>query len=596
MFDKHGGSMGISTIITVLTLLSGVALFLYGMQLMGEGLKQVAGNKLELILYKLTSTPLKGFLLGTVVTALIQSSGATTVMVVGFVNSGLMKLSQAIGIIMGANIGTSITGWIICLSYIDGQQGLASLLSTATISAVVAILGIVFRMFMKKDIFHATGNIMLGFAILMVGMQTMSGAVSPLSQSPAFTSLLTSFTNPVMGILFGILITAVLQSASAACGVLQALSVTGGITFASAFPMLMGVGIGAATPVLLSAIGTGTNGKRTALVYLLNDLFAMLLGSVLFYGTNLVFHYPFLNTVMNPFSIAALNSMYRFAAMLLLLPFVKGIERLTKVLIPNREDDEEDSDTLDLLEDRFLNYPDLALAQCQRAMDSMAENVVKNLARAMDLLDHFDEKKFSKIQEKENRIDKYQDKLDTYLMQMLKRELSSAQSTEVSKFLHCIPDFERIGDYSYEMAKVARDQYEKKQSFSGSAWKDLQVVMHAVKEIMDLTMDSFSTSDRLVAQRIEPLRVWISMLCTEVRHRRISRLKDTRSGIEEGFDYNELVNELERIADHCSNIAVYIIETANNDLDVHDYVSRTKKDRRSRYKEYLTEYRQKYSI
>ncbi|WP_289642185.1 Na/Pi symporter, partial [uncultured Dubosiella sp.] len=285
--------MDINTIVLVLTLLSGVALFLYGMSVMGDGLKQMAGNKLELILYKLTNTPLKGLLLGAAVTAVIQSSSATTVMVVGFVNSGMMKAAQAIGIIMGANIGTSITGWILCLSYIDGQQGIAQLLSTATISAIVAILGIIFRTFLKKDVYRQLGNIMLGFAILMIGMQTMSGAVAPLKDSPAFVSMLTSFTNPVLGIVFGIALTAVLQSASAAVGVLQALSVTGAIVFQSAYPMIMGIGIGAACPVLLSAMGTNKYGKRTALVYLINDVFAMILGTTLFYSVNAFVHFDF---------------------------------------------------------------------------------------------------------------------------------------------------------------------------------------------------------------------------------------------------------------------------------------------------------------
>lgn len=586
----------VDTILTVLGLLSGVALFLYGMSVMGEGLKQVAGNKLELILYKLTSTPLKGLLLGAAVTAVIQSSSATSVMVVGFVNSGLMKLSQAIGIIMGANIGTSITGWIICLSYIDGQAGLASLLSTTTISGVVAIIGIILRMFVKKDKYHALGNIMLGFAVLMVGMQMMSGAVAPLSESPAFTGFLTSFRNPVLGILFGITLTAVLQSASAAVGILQALSITGAITFSSALPMCMGIGIGAATPVLLSSIGTGVNARRTALVYLLNDVFAMLIGSTLFYSANGLFHFPFYTMVLDPFSIAMLNTVYRLLTMLILLPFTHGVEKLTKMLVKDHPDDEddEDTDTLDLLENRFLDYPALALSQCKKAMDSMADNVVKNLMRALNLYDHFEPDTYKKIGVKEKRIDKYQDKLDTYLMQLLSRELSTAQSVQASKYLHVIPDLERIGDYGYEMAKVAKSQAEDNAYFTDISRKELDVMKEAVIDIVDMTLDSFEQDDLRMAQGVEPLRHYISQMASHLRHRRINRMKDTQEAVEQGFDYNELVNDMERIADHCSNIAIYVIETSRREADTHAYVKRLKKEAAAEYQRYMDIYKHKY--
>ena len=340
----------------VLSLLSGVALFLYGMALMGDSLKKVAGNKLELILYKLTNSPIKGLLLGTVVTAIIQSSSATTVMVVGFVNSGMMKVAQAIGIIMGANIGTSITGWILCLSYIDGSSGIAQLLSTATISAIVAIIGIIFRTFVKKKPYSDIGDIMLGFAILMFGMQTMSGAVSPLKENPHFVSLLTMFKNPFMGILVGIAFTAVLQSASASVGILQALSITGSITFAAALPITMGIGVGAACPVLLSSIGTNKNGKRTALIYLLNDLFGMIFWSIVFYSVNAAVHFTFMDMVMSPVNIALLNSVFRIATILILAPFISKIEKLVFFLIKDTDEDNEEQADFDLLEERFLDH------------------------------------------------------------------------------------------------------------------------------------------------------------------------------------------------------------------------------------------------
>ena len=353
----------------ILSLLCGVALFLFGMSLMGDGLKMVAGNKLEAFLYRMTNTPLKGVALGTGVTSVIQSSSATTVMVIGFVNSGMMKLKQAIGIIMGANIGTSITGWILCLSYIGGSGGgIASIFSTATISAVVAVIGIIFRMFCKRSVHKNIGNIMLGFAILMTGMQMMSGAVSPLRENPTFIKMLTMFSNPLAGILVGILFTAVLQSASATVGVLQALSVTGLLTFASAFPIVLGIGVGAACPVLISAIGANKNGKRTALVYLLNDLFGLIMWSVIFYTTNAFVHFTFTDMVMTPVSIALLNTVFRVATVVVLFPFIPKLEKLVCILVKDSAEELEDEADFDLLEERLLNYPALAIAQCHRAM------------------------------------------------------------------------------------------------------------------------------------------------------------------------------------------------------------------------------------
>ena len=339
---------------------------------MGDSLKKVAGNKLELILYRLTNTPLKGLLLGTVVTAIIQSSSATTVMVVGFVNSGMMKVAQAIGIIMGANIGTSITGWILCLSYIDGSSGIAQLLSTATISAIVAIIGIIFRTFIKKKPYSDIGDIMLGFAILMIGMQTMSGAVSPLKENPHFVRLLTMFTNPFMGILVGIVFTAVLQSASASVGILQALSITGSITFAAALPITMGIGVGAACPVLLSSIGTNKNGKRTALIYLLNDLFGMIFWSIVFYSVNAIVHFPFMGEIMSPFRVALLNTVFRLLTILVLAPFIGKIEKLVFFLIKDTDEDNEEQADFDLLEERFLAYPALAIGQSHTAFPQLS--------------------------------------------------------------------------------------------------------------------------------------------------------------------------------------------------------------------------------
>ena len=585
--------MGVTSI---LSLLSGVALFLYGMSVMGDSLKKVAGNKLELILYKLTSTPLKGILLGTAVTAIIQSSWATTVMVVGFVNSGMMKVAQSIGIIMGANIGTSVTGWILCLSYIEGSGGIAQLLSTATISAVVAIIGIIFRMVMKKDSYRHVGEIMLGFAILMFGMQTMSGAVAPLKDSETFRSMLTMFTNPAAGILVGILFTAVLQSASASVGILQALSVTGGISFAVALPIVMGIGVGAACPVLMSAIGTNKNGKRTALIYLLNDLFGMLFWSIVFYTLNAIFHFKFMNVVMTPVYIALMNTVFRAATICILSPFIKYIEKLVYILIKDDEEDLDEQKDFDLLEERFLNYPAIAIAQSHTAMNGMARKARKNLSRSVSLLKKYSDEKYQKIEEKEVLIDKYEDKLGTYLMQLTGKELSGDQTKQVSKFLHTISDFERMGDHALNVARTAKELYDKKIVFSDEARYELNVLIAAMKEIVTSTVQAFSRDDLQMAARIEPLRELIGMLCDELKMRHVDRLQSGKCGISQGFAFNDLLTNIERVSDHCSNVAVAMIELESRNFDTHEYLKSVREMRNTEYKRYFEEYEQKYSI
>ncbi len=580
----------------ILSLLFGVSLFLFGMSLMGDGLKRVAGNKLELVLYRLTSNPLKGLLLGTAVTAIIQSSSATTVMVVGFVNSGMMKVSQAIGIIMGANIGTSITGWILCLSYIDGSGGLAQLLSTATISAIVAIVGIVFKTFSKKTVYKNVGDIMLGFAILMNGMQMMSGAVAPLKENEHFVNMLTMFTNPVMGILVGIVFTAILQSASASVGILQALSVTGSISFAAALPITMGIGVGAACPVLLSAIGTNRNGKRTALIYLINDLFGMVFWSIAFYSANAIVHFSFMHMTMRPVTIAMMNSVFRLATILLLIPFIPYIEKLVFKLVKDDPEDLEDQADFDLLEERFLVYPALAIGQCHTAMNGMAKKARKNIYRSVSLLSDFSRDKYQKVQEKENLIDKYEDKLGTYMMQLTGKEMSMAQTAQVSKFLHTISDFERLGDHAVNISGVANELNERKTSFSEDAQKEVMVVSGAVKEIVDLTVEAFSEDDLVRAKRIEPLRELIGILCNELKNRHVSRLREGKCELKQGFAFNDLLTNYERIAAHCSNVAVAMLEVETAEFDTHEYLRGVRQMKSEEYMECFGEYAVKYDI
>ena len=585
--------MGITSI---LSLLSGVALFLFGMSLMGDGLKRVAGNKLELILYRLTNTPFKGILLGAGVTAIIQSSSATTVMVVGFVNSGMMKVSQAIGIIMGANIGTSITGWILCLSYVEGSKGIAQLLSTATISAIVAIIGIIFKMFIKKASYRNVGDIMLGFSILMTGMQTMSGSVAVLKENEKFIKGLTMFSNPAMGILIGVLITAVLQSASASVGILQALSVTGTISFATALPVIMGIGVGAACPVLLSAIGTNNNGKRTALIYLLNDLFGMVFWSTAFYSVHAVVKFGFMDMTMGAVEIALLNTEFRTATILVLMPFIKWIERFVFWLIKDSEEDKEELADFELLEERFLAYPAIAINQSHKAMNGMAKKARKNIFRAFSLMENYSQDKYQKIQEKENLIDKYEDRLGTYLMQLTGKEMSVVQSMQLSKFLHTISDFERLGDHAVNISQVAQELYEKKISFSEDAQYELDVLENALQEIMDLTVYAFCEDNLESAVKVEPLRELIALLCDELKLRHIARLRNGECKLKQGFAFNDLLNNLERIAAHCSNIAVAMIELEEEEFDTHGYLRGVKGLKNANYTEQFELYESKYDI
>ena len=580
----------------ILSLLCGVSLFLFGMSLMGDGLKLAAGNKLEAFLYKMTNTPLKGVALGTGVTSVIQSSSATTVMVIGFVNSGMMKLKQAIGIIMGANIGTSITGWILCLSYIEGSNGIASVLSTATISAVVAVVGIIFRMFCKRTLHKNVGNIMLGFAILMTGMQMMSGAVSPLRESPMFIKMLTMFSNPIAGILVGIAFTAVLQSASATVGVLQALSVTGILTFSSAFPIVLGIGVGAACPVLISAIGANKNGKRTALVYLINDLFGLILWSVIFYTVNAFVHFTFMDMTMTPVAIALLNTVFRLATVIVLFPFISKIEKLVCWLVKDDKEDLEDEADFDLLEERLLNYPALAIAQCHRVMNGMSKKLRKNVNRAMNLLNDYQQDKYDKVQRKEDLIDKYESRLGEYLIQLTKREMNSAQTRQTSLYLHTINDFERIGDHASYIAHMSNEMHDNHTNFSQEAWDELNVVMEAVREDINITCNAFMKDDKEMAQRVAPLGAVITGLCDVLKMRHAERLSQGKCGLEEGTVFSDILNSFCRIATHCASAMVALMKSGETGSDLHIHDSKIYPTNNADYYQYFKEYGQKYDI
>ena len=584
--------MGISDVIS---LLGGIALFLFGMSLMGEGLKKVAGSKLELVLYRLSSTPLKGVLLGTGVTAVIQSSSATSVMVVGFVNSGMMKVRQAIGVIMGAILGTSITGWILCLSYIPGGSGLVQLLSTEVLTGLVAVAGIALRMFSGKTSSRHVGDILLGFAVLMYGMSAMSGAVSPLRESEAFIRILTSFSNPLLGILVGIAFTSILQSASAAVGILQALSITGAITFEIAFPIIMGIAIGAAVPVLLSALGANLNGRRTAFVYLLIDVLGVVIWSLMFYTLNAFLHFTFLAVTMNAVSIALMNTLFRLATLVVLFPLIGAMEKLVVFLFPDNGQQAEDQD-MDRLEERFLQQPALSIEQSSLVTNSMAERAAGNLLDAMALRTDYSDKGFQSVAETESLIDRSEDKLGTYLMKITSRSLSSAQSEEVSKFLHTISDFERISDHALNISETAKEIHDKEMVFSAAASRELEVMESALREILAISIAAFTANDVQQAARVEPLEEIIDGLCDEMKSHHVDRLQSGACTLDQGFVFNDLLTNYERVADHCSNIAVAIIELESDSFDTHEYLNSVRAMKSHSFARYYEEYQQKYHL
>ena len=584
--------MGISDVIS---LLGGIALFLFGMSLMGDGLKKVAGSKLELVLYRLSSTPLKGVLLGTGVTAVIQSSSATSVMVVGFVNSGMMKVQQAISVIMGAILGTSITGWILCLSYIPGGSGLVQLLSTEVITGIVAVIGIILRMGSGRTSSRHVGDILLGFAVLMYGMSAMSGAVSPLRESEEFIRILTSFSNPLLGILVGVAFTSVLQSASAAVGILQALSITGAITFEIAFPIIMGIAIGAAVPVLLSALGANLNGKRTAFVYLLIDVLGVVIWATVFYGLNAALHFPFLTDTMTAVSIALMNTLFRLATLVVLFPLIGAMERLVVFLFPDTGLVAEEQD-MDRLEERFLQHPALSIEQSRLVTNSMAERAAGNLLDAMALRTNYSEKAFQNVEETESLIDRYEDKLGTYLMKITSRSLSATQSEEVSKFLHTISDFERISDHALNISQTAKEIHDKEVEFSAAALHELDVMESALREILEVAIEAFVSNDIQQAARVEPLEEIIDGLCDEMKSHHVVRLQSGVCTLGQGFVFNDLLTNYERVADHCSNIAVAIIELESDSFDTHQYLISLKDVRSHSFDQYYEEYRKKFAL
>ena len=583
-------------LLSIVTLLGGVAMFLFGMSLMGDGLKKVAGNQLELILYRLSNTTLRGILLGTGVTAVIQSSSATSVMVVGFVNSMMMRLRQAIAVIMGAVIGTSITGWIICLSSVGGEGASAALklLSTESISSMVAIAGILMRMISKKKTMIHIGDILMGFSVLMFGMKTMSGAVSGLREDPAFISALTNFSNPLLGVLFGALLTAILQSASASIGILQALSSTGIMTVETTLPMILGVAVGASVPVLLSGMGSSRAGKRAAVSYLVIEFLRVLIFSAVFYPLNAILHFSFMSMTVNMFWIALINSLFRIITILVLAPFISLLEKLVILLIPSDPAEEAEAEDMKRLEERFLAYPTLAVEQTRLTMNKMADLTRKSLLKAIGLLTDYSEKGLQEVRNLEELVDRYEDKIGSYLMKLTGQEMTDTQNKAVSQYLRAITDLERISDHALNIAERAEEIAEKQLKFSEKAKKEMSNLTEAITQIITLSVESFVNDDEESAYPVEPLEQVIDQVCRRMREWHTLRLQKGKCTIGNGYVFNDLIADFERVSDHCSNIAIVILELADNAMAVHEMSESIHRDHTHHFEEYFNEYAGKY--
>ena len=583
-------------IFMVFTLLGGLALFLYGMSVLGTGLDKVAGGRLERILERLTSSPIRGVALGAFVTAVIQSSSATTVMVVGFVNSGIMKLSQAIGVIMGANIGTTATAWILSLSGLEGDSFFVKILKPSSFSPLLAFVGILLIMSSKKERKKDIGTILIGFAILMFGMDSMSGAVKPLADVPAFTDILVMFSNPILGVITGAFLTAVIQSSSASVGILQALSMTGKITFGSAIPIIMGQNIGTCITAMLSSIGTSRNAKRAALVHLYFNLIGTVLFLVIFYTIEFTIGFPFMNDSVSAVSIAIVHTFFNIMATSLLLPFNKMLGKLAYATLKDDESNVEKTAEFSGLDERFLNSPGYAIDQCNDLITQMAILSRDTLIESMDLIHNYDEAQAQHIIECEDKIDRYEDILGSYLVKLSSKSLSISDSQDVSIFLHTIGDFERIGDHSVNIMRAAKEINEKKIVFSSEAQEELKVITKAVSDILRQSVEAFTNKDLDLCKQIEPLEEVVDHLRKEIKDRHINRLQKGQCTTELGFVYSDILTNYERVSDHCSNIAVCLLQISENSFETHSYLHDVKYTGSVSFKEQYERMKDKYQL
>ena len=585
-------------IFSVLSMIGGLALFLFGMHAMGEGLSKTSGGRLEKILEKLTSNPLKAVLLGAGVTAVIQSSSATTVMVVGFVNSGIMKLSQAVGIIMGANIGTTATSWILSLSGIEGDNLFIKLLKPSSFSPILAIIGVAYIMFSKREKIKDIGMILIGFAILMTGMDMMSDAVKPLANVPEFTNILTMFTNPILGMIAGAVLTAVIQSSSASVGILQALCVTGAVKYSAAIPIIMGQNIGTCITAMMSSIGASKNAKRAALVHLYFNLIGTIIFMLVFYAINAIVGFAFMNDSANAAGIAVVHSIFNVTATVLLLPFSDVLEKLACLTIRDeaeaaKTETEADKD-FRLLDLRFLDTPGLATEHCRRVAENMCRLTKEAIYTAVETITEFDAKKAERVRTLESEIDRYEDELGTYMVKLSQQHLSEKDSHELSIILHCLSDFERISDHAVTLVNASNEMFEKKQEFSKKAKEELTIFTQAVKDIVEVSFDVFEKEDVTKAMLVEPLEEVIDQLQTEVKKRHVKRLQKGKCTIEMGFVLSDVITSYERIADHCSNIAVCLMQVNEDGYDTHGYLKDMKHE--ENFSNQFNEYKEKYLL
>lgn len=573
-------------IFSLLNLIGGLSLFLYGMNIMGSGLSKMAGGKLESILERLTSKRIFAVLLGAGVTAIIQSSSATTVMVVGFVNSGIMHLSQAVGVIMGANIGTTVTSWILSLTGIEGNSIFINLLKPTSFSPVLAAIGIIMIMACKdgskkKDI----GEILIGFALLMFGMEMMSSSVSGLADDPSFAGMMTAFSNPILGLLAGLIITAIIQSSSASVGILQALCATGAVHYAVALPIIMGQNIGTCVTSIISSIGANRNAKRAAMIHLYFNLIGTTIFMIVFYSINTFVNFAFLQDAANAAGIAVIHSSFNIGATIILFPFSNKLVRLAKITIPDKKNKAEiiQKDTISI-DERFLERPAFAMQLCRGKAHEMAQLSKKAMHLALETLLDYDNQKAEQVIKLETDADKYEDVLGTYLVKLSGKNISLEDSKSMSVILHSISDFERISDHALDIVESAREIYTKRLEFSEHAKDEIKTLCHAVNDICDMTADSFCNDDHVAATHVEPLEEVIDTLSREIKENHIKRLQKGKCTIEMGFILEDVLTGLERVSDHCSNIAVEMITIYDNAYNTHEY-----------FKTFSTEKKQEFS-
>ena len=583
----------------LLTMMGGLALFLYGMHMMGEGLSRVSGSKLENILEKLTNNPVKAVLVGAGVTAVIQSSTATIVMVVGFVNSGIMQLEQAVNVIIGANVGTTITAWLLSLTGIESTSFIIQLFKPSSFAPVLALIGVILINFTKKEKHKTVGTVIAGFAILMIGMDTMSGAVNGLADVPEFTNMLTMFSNPLLGVLVGFIMTAIVQSSSASVGILQALSRSGAVTGATAVPVIMGQNIGACITVLISAIGANKDAKKAALMHLYYNIVKTTLFMVVFYAANTCLHFSFMEEAISPLGIALIHSLFNIALCIILLPFSKMFVKLVNLTVPDKVKEGEMSPVdveLKTLDSRFLENPGLAIERSRRVAITMAQYSKKSIFTALDLLQSYDADKAAEVEKLEQDIDRFEDEIGTYLVKISGKDMTEKESHVLSILLHCIGDFERISDHALNIKESADEMQERGLVFSDKAMEELTVFMDAIKEILDISFTAFETDSSETAELVEPLEEVIDQLNIEMKKRHIKRLRKGKCTIELGVLLTELTNNFERVADHCSNIAVCLLQVKEDSYETHEYLDNLKESENINFRGKVLAYAEKYRL